>query len=196
MSKAISFMSHELTCNPEIQEKLYAEMSEITKQLNGGELTYETLQKMKYMDMVISETLRLWPPVPSIDREVTKPVTIENFNGTSVQLTINDIIWLPIFALHRDPNYWPEPERFDPERFSDENKVNIRPGTYLPFGSGQRACIASRFAMMVIKTLMYYLLKEIKFEKCAKTQDPLVLEKGTINMMAENGFWVKYGLRS
>lgn len=195
MSKAISFMIHELACNPEIQGKLYAEITEIVNQLNGGAFTYETLQKMKYMDMVISETLRRWPPVPSLDREVTKPITFENSNGISVQLTTNDIVWLPIYALHLDPKYWPDPEIFDPERFNDENKLNIHPGTYFPFGNGQRACIASRFAMMVIKTLMFYLLKEIKFEKCAKTQDPLVLEKGTVNMMAENGFWVKYHLR-
>lgn len=195
MSKAISFMLHELACNPDIQQNLFAEFSEIEHQLNGNEFTYETLQKMRYMDMVLSETLRRWPPIPSIDREVTKPILLENSNGISVQLTTNDIVWLPVYALHMDPNYWSDPERFDPERFNDENKLNIRSGAYLPFGNGQRSCIAPRFASMVIKTVMYYLLKDIKFEKCEKTQDPLILEPGTINMMAEHGFWVKYSKR-
>lgn len=54
-------------------------------------------------------------------------------------------IWIPIFAIHNDPKYYPEPEKFDPERFSDENKRLIVPGAFLPFGLGPRNCIGDLF---------------------------------------------------
>lgn len=198
LSRAVSFMCHELACNPNIQEKLFAEVDQIASELesNGEKLTYETLQKMKYMEMVVSETLRKWTPLPSIDREVTKPINLENYDGITVKLALNDIVWIPVFAIHRDPKYWPEPLKFDPERFTEKNKLNIMPGTYMPFGNGQRACIASRFTMMAIKTLTFYLVKEFEFQKCAKTQDPLIFEPGTVSVTPKNGFWAKFKVRS
>jgi cytochrome P450 family 9 len=58
-----------------------------------------------------------------------------------MEMNPGDMLFIPIFGLHRDPVYYPDPERFDPERFSDENKQNINPMTYLPFGVGPRSCI-------------------------------------------------------
>lgn len=62
-------------------------------------------------------------------------------NGNKVTVNKGDKIWIPAHSLHRDPKYFPEPDKFDPERFSDENKHNIQPYTYLPFGVGPRNCI-------------------------------------------------------
>lgn len=91
-----------------------------------------------------------------------------------------------------DPQYWESPERFNPERFNDENRKNIRAGTYLPFGNGQRTCIASRFAMMVAKTFFFYLLREIRIEKCDKTPEPIILKPNSINMHPSDGWWVRF----
>lgn len=194
VSTLMCFMAHELAMNPPIQSRLYNEIMTLEKELNGSPLTYEHLQKMTYLDMVVMETLRRWPPIASTDRAVTKSVELFD-HGNKVILTKEDNVWLPIFGIHTDEQYYPNPYKFDPERFSEENKGQIQPGTYLPFGNGQRSCIASRFATMEAKTMFYYLLKEFHIEKCDKTPDPLVLKAGTINMTAESGFWVKLSPR-
>lgn len=194
-STLLCFMAHELACNPDIQQKLYLDIMAIEEQVGGKPVTYEIIKELKYMEMIICETLRLWPPVFQIDRQVTKPYRLDG-NGTSVTLTTNDSVWIPVYGLHMDSNYWPEPKRFDPERFSDENRKNIRTGTYLPFGSGQRTCIASRFALMAAKTFSYYLIRDFRLKKCEKTSDPIILKPNTINTHAKNGFWVRLESRN
>lgn len=188
-------MSYELACNPDIQERLYNEIKE-TEKLNGQSLNYETLHKMKYLHMVMSESLRKWPSIATIDREVAQSYEYIDAKGNKIQFSIGDFIVIPIYAFHMDPKYWPEPEKFDPERFSEENKENLNPNAYLPFGSGQRNCIASRFALMVAKTIFYHILRDFRFEKCDKTREPLILQSQTINMASKDGLWVKLKARS
>lgn len=150
---------------------------------------------MKYLNMVISESLRRWHPVQSQDRQVTKPYVMENYDGHKVKLEVGQVVWFPFYAIHMDPKYFPNPTKFDPERFSDQNKDNIIPGTYLPFGIGPRSCIANRFALMELKTITYYLVKNFKFEKCEKTTDPIEMVKGPA-VGAENGSWIKFSSRN
>lgn len=88
--------------------------------------------------MVVSETLRRWPAVPYLMRACNRPYTLENSDGSRVNLNVDDEVLVPIYALHLDPKYYPNPEKFDPERFNDENKSKILPGSYLPFGLGPR----------------------------------------------------------
>lgn len=97
---------------------------------------------------------------------------------------------IPIFSFHRDPEYFPDPLKFDPERFSDENRSKIDPDTYLPFGIGPRNCIGSRFALMELKTVIYYLLLNFSFEVTQKTQNPLKFDKNPIGLKTEKGIWV------
>lgn len=192
MSTLLCFITYELARNPDVQRKLFEEIASVGDS-SGGELPpYETLQKLRYLDMVVSESLRKWPPIAGTDRQCTKPYTMENFDGTVVHLTTDDVVWIQIYGLHTDAQYWPEPEKFDPERFNEENRPNIKPCTFMPFGNGQRACIASRFSLMVAKALCFALIKQYSLEKCDKTPVPLKLKPGTINMMAEGGFWLKF----
>jgi len=131
----------ELALNPEVQEELYCEISEVTQSLDGKPVSYEVLHKMKFLDMVVSEALRKNPPFPAIDRSCTKDYDLDLGNGKTVFIKKGDQVFLSIHQLHRDPEYFPNPEKFDPYRFSDENKDSIVSGTYLPFGIGPRACI-------------------------------------------------------
>lgn len=193
VSLTIAFVLHELAVNPDVQEKLYEEVKEVQENLNGKPLSYEALQKMKYLDMVLSETMRLWPQSPANDRQVTKPYLLDDSNGNKVLLNVGDIVWIPVSGIHLDPQYYPNPEKFDPERFSDENKNNIVSGTYMPFGMGPRSCIASRFALMESKAFIYYLVANFKMEPSPKTQIPLKLKANGANVEAEKGFW--YNLR-
>ncbi|KAH0999846.1 hypothetical protein HUJ04_005336 [Dendroctonus ponderosae] len=150
---------------------------------------------MKYMDMVFSEALRKWPPVPGMDRECTKSYTIQPVRPDEkpVHLKPGDVLMLPMMGLHRDPRYYENPEKFDPERFSDENKDKIRPYTYIPFGSGPRNCIGSRFAILEAKAVLYHLLLNFKIEPTKRLSVPLKLCKKTFKNTADGGFWL--GLR-
>lgn len=142
-STALTFTAYEVAVNPNIQQKLYEEIVEMNKQLDGEKISYNELQKMKYMDQVICETLRKWPSGVPTDRICVKDYVYDDgqlkFNiekGTNVIFTN--------FGIHRDPKYFPHPDKFDPERFNDENKQNIVPNTYTPFGNGPRNCIGKQ----------------------------------------------------
>lgn len=191
-STLLCFLAHELTLHPEIQERLQEEIDEVASN-SKGKLNYNDLQGMKYMDMVVSEALRLWPPVVSIDRRCVKPYTLPppNKNSTETfQLKHGEGIIFPIYGIHHDPRYYKDPETFDPERFSDENKGDIKPLSFIPFGVGPRNCIGSRFALMEAKSVIYHLLRDFDFVKIPRTQDPLQLRIDTFNMHARHGFWI------
>ncbi|KAJ8955213.1 hypothetical protein NQ317_001066 [Molorchus minor] len=122
------FLAHELAVNPEIQERLRKEVHEASEE-GGKELNQDVLTKMKYMEMVVSEALRKWPSFVSTDRVCTKPYTIEpKLPGEKpVHLKKGDSLSIPIYAIHHDPEHYPDPERFDPERFNEENKKKHKP---------------------------------------------------------------------
>ncbi|ERL91728.1 cytochrome P450 9e2 [Dendroctonus ponderosae] len=192
VSTALCFVTSEIAINPDIQERLREEIIE-TQQANNGKLSYDALLKMKYMDMVFSEGLRKWPPAPSIDRACTKSYTIQPVRPDEkpVHLKPGDVLMLPIMGLHRDPRYYENPETFDPERFSHENKDKIRPYTYIPFGSGPRNCIGSRFAILEAKAVLYHLLLNFKIEPTKRLSVPLKLSKKTFRNTVEGGFWLR-----
>jgi len=137
VSTVMTFMAYELLLNPDAQTKLQKEIDEVYKSLDGKELTYEHVQGMKYMDMVVSETLRKWPAAPVVDRNCTKPFTLE-YDDKKIDFEIGRNFYVPIYAIHHDPLYYENPEKFDPERFSDENKDKLANVLYAPFGIGPR----------------------------------------------------------
>ncbi|KAF5291527.1 hypothetical protein FQR65_LT01840 [Abscondita terminalis] len=187
----MTFMSYELALNQNIQEQLRREIDETLNDCNGV-LTYEALNQMKYMDMVISETLRKWPIGFMIDRICVKDYTIEPVNPWEKNVVIEKgaLIQIPIVGLHRDPKYFPDPDKFDPERFSEDNKQNIESFTYLPFGSGPRICIASRFALLESKVLMFYLLAKFDLIKIDRTLYPMKVGGQLFNIVPPNGVWL------
>ncbi|KAI4464094.1 cytochrome p450 [Holotrichia oblita] len=187
----MSFLAYELALNPDIQQKLQEEIDKTLQQCNG-DLTYEALIKMKYMDMVVTETLRKWPPAAATDRMCSKSFTINPVKPHEKPVVLNpgDVIFIPINGIHLDPQYYPNPDRFDPERFSDENKGKISPYTFLPFGTGPRNCIGSRFAILETKMIFFYILSKFSIVVTEKTQIPLVLDKNSISIQGKNGMWV------
>ncbi|XP_029170205.1 cytochrome P450 9e2-like [Nylanderia fulva] len=184
------FAAHELAINQDIQDRLREEVLQHLGE--GNDISYESLSKMTYMDMVISETLRKYPPVIMTDRLCTQsselPPPQPGYKSVIVESDI--IMMIPVYALHHDPKYFPNPGKFDPERFSEENKNNIVPYTYLPFGEGPRKCIGNRFALMETKILIARLLQKFILRKTEKTMDPVVFDKKDFNLKPEGGFWI------
>lgn len=139
-SITLSAFSYEMIVNPEVQERLYGEIKETNNRLNGKPIDYENLTKMKYMEQVLCETLRKWPAFPKSERVCIRDYHYDD-GVTKLHIEKGTAISVPISPLHYDPQYFPNPNQFDPDRFSDENKENIIAGTYLPFGIGPRSCI-------------------------------------------------------
>ncbi|KAI4461640.1 cytochrome p450 [Holotrichia oblita] len=158
-STTMTFCLHELAHNIAIQQRLREEIN-ATMQKYDGKLTYDAIIEMKYLNMVLDETLRKYPPASMISRVCTKDYEIE---GTGVTIETGTEVFVSILGLHRDPEYFPDPEKFDPERFSHENKSNIRSFTYLPFGEGPRICIGLRFGVIQAKVGLCLLLKNFIF---------------------------------
>ncbi|XP_015674990.1 cytochrome P450 3A24-like [Protobothrops mucrosquamatus] len=165
----LSFVSYCLATHPDVQEKLYQEINETFP--NQAPPTYEAIQHMEYLDMVVNETFRLYPPAERLDRVCKKTVEIHG-----VTIPEGTVVVVPVFVLHRVPEYWPEPEEFRPERFSKENKESRDPYVFLPFGAGPRNCIAMRFALLVLKMGLVVVLQKIRFQTCKETTIPLELD--------------------
>ncbi|XP_069672102.1 probable cytochrome P450 6a14 [Periplaneta americana] len=171
-STTMQFCLYELTKNPDIQDRVRQEIDEILKK-HDGKITYEAVQEMEYLDKVVSETLRKYPPVPILNRECTKTYHIP---GTDIVLNEGDLTVIPVLGLHHDPKYYPNPERFDPERFSEEEKAKRHHYAYLPFGEGPRICIGMRFGLMQTKVGLISLLSRYQFCVSKETPIPLVME--------------------
>lgn len=127
------------------------------------------------------------------DRKCVKAYTIppERPDETPIHISAGTCLWLPIFSIQRDAKYYPNPDTFDPERFSEESRGNIKPYTYFPFGSGPRNCIGSRFALLEAKTICFHLLAKLELSPCSKTLIPMKLQRASFNLSAEGGFYLK-----
>lgn len=197
VSILMCFVAYELAVNPVIQQRLQEEV-DFTLEECKGRLTYEALLKMEYLDMVISETLRKWPSALAIDRVCVKPYTIqpENDGEKPIHLRKGDLIMFPLYAIHRDEKFFPCPDRFDPERFSSENRNNIVPYTFIPFGVGPRSCIGNRFALLETKSLIFNILQHFDIVVVEKSVVPIKLSRKQFSLNAEGGFWFGFKPRN
>lgn len=183
-ANTLALFGYELACHPDIQDRLIEEIDRVMK--DEKQVTYDLVHasSMPYLDMCISEVLRLYPSGFRTDRVTRNETTI---NG--VRIPKGMTIGISIYALQRDPDVWPDPNKFDPERFTPEAKAARDPFYYLPFGIGPRNCVGMRLALMELKMAMVYLLQRLKFVVCEETEIPLELQK--LRMAAVKGIKLK-----
>lgn len=151
-----------LAMHQDCQERLYKEIKKIAKRRENGpfEFDYEELTACAYLDSVISEAIRIHSPFNGMDRVASEDYKLEKYNvnipkGTSI------IFFFQV--VHRNPEYWPDPLKFDPERFMPENRHKIIPGSYTAFGQGPRFCMGMRFSLTEAKLALAKLLMNFKF---------------------------------
>ncbi len=147
-----------LAKHPEWQDRLRAELLAVT----GGEgrpLAYEDLGKATLTEMAFKESLRLIPPVPSLPRRALRDFEFGGYRipaGTGVGISPS--------AVHMDPDHWPEPEKFDPLRFTPELVAKRHKYAWVPFGGGAHMCLGLHFAYMQVKVLMAQILTRYRIE--------------------------------
>ncbi|CAG9827259.1 unnamed protein product [Diabrotica balteata] len=177
-SSAISFALYSLANNPEVQQKAYEEQKSLFADLKTAKPTIAHLKDMRYLELVIKETLRLYPSAPYIGRELSEDVEYEG-KVLPKGLTVG----LFIFAVHRDPEYFPDPLKFDPQRFEDTRGTN--PYVYTPFSAGPRNCIGQKFAMLEMKSIISKVIRNFEIYP-STTQKELQLSPEII-LVSKNG---------
>uniref|UniRef100_A0A673JE29 Cytochrome P450 3A n=1 Tax=Sinocyclocheilus rhinocerous TaxID=307959 RepID=A0A673JE29_9TELE len=173
-SSTLSFFFYNLATNPEAMKKLQEEIDQTFP--DKAPVDYEVVMNMEYLDAALNESLRLFPIVGRLERVCKKTVDI---NGLLIPKDM--VVMIPTFALHRDPDYWSDPESFKPERFTKGNKESIDPYMYMPFGLGPRNCIGMRFAQVSMKLAIVEILQRFDVSVCDQTQVPL--ELGTSGLL-------------
>lgn len=177
-SNALAFTAYNLATHSDCQEKLIEEIDGV---LGKEPPTYDNVQKLEYLERVFCETLRLYPSACRTHRLAEKDIIVEGYTipkGTDISF--------PIYSIHRDPRFWETPIKFDPERFTSENKARRHPYAYLPFGHGPRSCIGMRLAQVEMKLAIVSILQHYRFKTCDETEIPLKLSKANL-LKPENG---------
>ncbi|CAG9819594.1 unnamed protein product [Phaedon cochleariae] len=182
----MTFALLELALNQDIQDELRQEIAMVLEK-HGGELTYDAIMQMSYLDKVVHETLRKHPPIPVMPRVCNTDFKIP---GTEVVIEKGTTIQLPFRAIHMDPDYYPDPEKFDPERFNEENKAKRHPFAFLPFGEGPRICIGSRFGLLQTKVGLCAILRKFKVTLDEKTKTPIKYSAHPVSTV-EGGVWIR-----
>lgn len=172
-----------LGSHPEVQKKVQKELDDTFGQ-SDRPVTMDDMKKLRYLEAVVKEALRLFPSVPFFARTVTEDC---NIRGYAIPKGVNIII-VP-FALHRDPEHFPEPEEFKPERFLPENASGRNPYAYIPFSAGLRNCIGQRFALMEEKVVLAAILRNFTV-KANQNRDDIVL-LGELILRPEDGIWIE-----
>jgi cytochrome P450 len=139
-SAALTWTFYLLSQHPEVEQKLQDELDTV---LGGRMPTFTDLPNLPYTEMVLKESMRLYPPAWTTTREVVKDTTLGG-----LPLKKGQILLVNIYGIHHDERFFEDPWAFNPERFSPENEKRIHKYAYLPFGAGPRVCIGNAFAMM------------------------------------------------
>ncbi|XP_059477869.1 cytochrome P450 4c3 [Neocloeon triangulifer] len=146
---AVSWCLYVLGKHPDVQDKIVEEVLRVKSESADGTLDFPMTQKLHYLDCCIREVMRLYPVAPLIARDLHSPLQVGNH-----LLPAGVTVLMNLYLLHRDPRYFPEPDKFKPERFMGAENTTKHPFAYIPFSAGSRNCIGQRFAMMQLKIIM------------------------------------------
>ncbi|NWV85739.1 THAS synthase, partial [Dasyornis broadbenti] len=181
-TSTLAFATYLLATNPECQEKVLREVDEFSAKHMVPD--YQNVQELPYLDMVIAETLRMYPPAFRFTREAAKDCVV-----LGQHIPAGAVIETAVGHLHHNPEFWPEPEKFIPERFTEEAKKERHPFAYLPFGAGPRGCIGMKMGLLETKITLLRILQKFQFKTCPETEIPLQL-KSKATLGPKNGVYV------
>lgn len=160
-AQSLTFTSYLLATHPEVERRVRAELEDT---LAGRPPEVGDLDDLPYLERVVRESMRLYPPVPGIVREPTDDDEIGGYRvpeGATVTMSQ--------WVIHRDPRFYDNPLAFDPERWARSGRAERHPFAYFPFGGGPRRCVGDRFAMLEARLVLARLLQSIRFETVPET---------------------------
>jgi cytochrome P450 len=161
-ANALAWTWYLLARNRDAQRELHRELDEVL----GGRLPQPSdYGRLRYTEMVLAESMRLFPPAWAIGR-----FAVENVSVGEWTVPNDALVLVSQWVTHRDPRFWPDPERFDPLRFTPESKAERPKMAYFPFGAGPRLCIGESFAWMEGVLLLATIAQQWKFERGADVE--------------------------
>lgn len=178
-STASSYTLHQLAFHPEYQQKVFEEIDSVLAKYNN-KITYDAIKEMKYLEKAFYESMRMYPSVAYLLRMCTVP----EYTIPEIDLTINEgvKVVIPIQAIHRDEKYFQNANKFDPERFNEGTKDDMKNFVYLPFGEGPRMCVGARLGQMQSMAGLAAVLHKFSVEPAACTlRDPLPEPTGIVS---------------
>jgi cytochrome P450 len=156
VSTALSWTFYLLAKHPHVRARLEDEVDRV---LGGSPPSLALLPKLPYAMQVFKEAMRVYPPVYMVLRRATREMTIGE-----VELRKNDLVIVNVIGMHRRAEYFPDPLRFDPDRFAPEAERVMTKHAYLPFGGGPRVCIGNHFALMEGQIVLAHLAQHMRFD--------------------------------
>ena len=155
-STALTWTWYLLSQHPDVERRLHAEVDRV---LEGDTAAFAAIQRLPYLDRVLAETLRVRPTVWGFDRTVVQPHVVGEY-----ELPAGSLVFLSPYVVHRDPRWFPDPERFDPDRWTPKRRATIPRYAYFPFGGGLRMCIGQPFAMVEAALVTAVIARRWRFE--------------------------------
>ncbi|XP_055683654.1 probable cytochrome P450 6a14 [Lutzomyia longipalpis] len=181
-----TFVLYELALDQSAQDRARKELQQILEK--HGEFSYEACMEMKYIDQIIKETLRLHPILPNLIRNLNQDYKIPERN---LVFEKGSFFSIPVIGIHYDPEIYPDPYKFNPERFTEENSRNRHSCAWLPFGEGPRNCIGKRFGIIEVKIGLAMLLSKFKIKPTPKTPIPMQYDPAVTILTPKGGMWLK-----
>ncbi|XP_063930325.1 cytochrome P450 4C1-like [Zophobas morio] len=185
---ATCFVITMLAMYPDMQNRVYEEVRSVL----GPERTpdFQDLPSLKYTELVIKETFRLFPVCPFMAREVLEDLSLDE----DITLPKGSLLLLGVVQVHRSAEYWSDPLKFDPDRFLPERATNRHPFTYIPFSAGPMNCIGQKYGQMALKTILAILVRKFRFRTEYKTVDEIKLFTKLI-LRPRDGFKCSFEIR-
>uniref|UniRef100_A0A1Y1JWW3 Cytochrome P450 n=1 Tax=Photinus pyralis TaxID=7054 RepID=A0A1Y1JWW3_PHOPY len=191
-SVVLSHALYEIAANPHHQKKLREEIEQSLTE--RGKFDYYTLRDLDFLNRFLQESLRMHPADMFIAKLCTEEFEFPSPTGSGPNIKIEPKtpVIIPIHSLHYDPQYYPDPEKFDPDRFTKENKEKIVKGTYLPFSDGPRICLGQKFALGQIRAAIAHIVTNFEIRVNSRTIQPLQIDPTSSLVAAKGGIWLDF----
>ncbi|XP_077520524.1 cytochrome P450 3A14-like [Amblyomma americanum] len=186
VATSLSYLSFTLAKYPDVQEKVRQEIENCASK--DGKLDYETVvKKLSYLEQVMNETYRLYPPgITFVTRQAK-----EDFEYKGLKFEAGTCFMVPQFQIQRDPRYWPNPLEFNPDRFAPENEASIKKMAFVPFGVGPRNCVGQRIAVLQAKYTVARLLQKYRLELGPSQLGAMKMGSRAMLSVPARGPWIK-----
>lgn len=173
---SLTYTWYLLSENPEIERRFHEEVDEV---LGDAPPTVADVRELEYTDRVLTEAMRLYPPVYTMFRESVEPVELADY-----ELPPGSVFMLPQWGVHRDPRWYDDPGKFDPDRWLSDHAAERPRFAYFPFGGGSRSCIGRQFSLLEATLILGTIGRKYRLERMDEGSLDL---RASLTMRPENG---------